>query len=410
MWRWIRHWRDWLMSEIVTPRRLAGQPQGLYFRFEKGGLTFDNQPVPWSADAVVVEALLRLPSTARKRNDFTLRIPGFEPIPTEIIKAEESGQRHRLFFRFPVPKATGTAELRWKSHYLGGLEIPVISPNQFLADLRLTSSTTFVNVEGRSVAAQTFVAKQVKGMTASAFVQSTTGLSPLLDLGLMATFRALRDNKAVESQEPLSASQLGGREALVTAIPPKLPRSQGEWAVSWTVASKKLASHQLQAITYRKFVQSLRVSDVRFGVLFHNGDFRVLRSLPADGVAQVGPCFFVASNEPGMAAIAQFNLIQQAPGVEPFLHKTSQSVLITDGPTPVVSELVSIEDLKRVSAFELQIANRTLGVLPLSPVPTATVTSEGGFKPPPEFTWTTTAEDELSERLARLMGVPKSER
>jgi len=45
MWRWIRHWRDWAMSEIVTPRRLAGQPQALYFRSEKGGyynVSFDN--------------------------------------------------------------------------------------------------------------------------------------------------------------------------------------------------------------------------------------------------------------------------------------------------------------------------------------------------------------------------------
>ena len=77
MWRWIRHWRDWAMTEIVTPRRLAGQPQALYFRSEKGGLTLDNQPVPWSAEAVVVEALLRLPPAARRRSDFSLRVPGF---------------------------------------------------------------------------------------------------------------------------------------------------------------------------------------------------------------------------------------------------------------------------------------------------------------------------------------------
>ena len=60
MWRWIRHWRDWAMSEIVIPRRLAAQPQGLYFRSEKGGLTLENQPVPWSAEAVVVEVIVRV--------------------------------------------------------------------------------------------------------------------------------------------------------------------------------------------------------------------------------------------------------------------------------------------------------------------------------------------------------------
>ena len=79
MWRWIRRWRDWAMTEIVTPRRLAGQPQAIYYRSEKGGLTLENQPVPWCAEAVVVEALLRLPPAARRRGDFSLRVPGFEP-------------------------------------------------------------------------------------------------------------------------------------------------------------------------------------------------------------------------------------------------------------------------------------------------------------------------------------------
>ena len=90
MWRWIRHWRDWAMSEIVIPRRLAAQPQGLYFRSEKGGLTLENQPVPWSAEAVVVEALLRLPPSARRRGDFTLRVPGFGTKAVDRIIASPS--------------------------------------------------------------------------------------------------------------------------------------------------------------------------------------------------------------------------------------------------------------------------------------------------------------------------------
>ena len=66
-------------------------------------------------------------------------------------------------------------------------------------------------------------------------------------------------------------------------------------------------------------------------------------------------------------------------------------------------------ELKHASAFELRVKGRVLGVLPLSPVPTATFTAEGGYKPPPEFTWSAAAEDELSDRLARLMGAPPPE-
>lgn len=404
MWRWIRHWRDWAMNEIVTPRRLAGQPQAVYFRFEKGGLTLDNQPVPWSAEAVVVEALLRLPPTARRRGDFSLRVPGFDPIPAEIMKADEAGQRHRLYFRFPVPKATGTAELMWRTHPLGRLLIPVVSPEQFLTDLRMSLSSAFVAVSGRSVAAQTFVSTQQQGLTASAVIQSPTGLIPLLDLGLTATFRTARGTKTVVTPVPLTASQLVGREALVSALPPKLPRKAGEWSVTWTCPGRELATTRLRAVTPRAFRNSLRVCDTRFGIVTTGGEFRVVRQMPTEGVAKAGPCFFVTSREPGMAGLAEFEIGAQVPGIEHPPTVLEQSVLVTDGPTPVAPGLFPMSELKHASAFELRVKRRVLGVLPLSPVPSATVTAEGGYKAPPEFTWTAAAEDELSERLARLMG------
>jgi hypothetical protein len=406
MWRWIRHWRDWAMNEIVTPRRLAGQPQAVYFRFEKGGLTLDNQPVPWSAEAVVVEALLRLPPAARRRADFTLRVPGFDPVPAEILKADEAGQRHRLYFRFPVPKASGTAELMWKAHVLGSVEVPVVTPEQFLTELRMDLATAFVSVLGRSVAAQTFVSTQQQGLTASAVIRSPTGLVPLLDLGLSATFRTARGTKTVVTPVPLTATQLAGKEALVTALPPRLPRKAGEWTVTWTCPGRELATTRLKAITPRAFRDSLRVVDTRFGIVTPDGDFRVVRQMPADGVAKAGPVFFVASREPGLGALAEFEIGVQMPGVDRPPSVLEQTVLVTDGPTPVAPGLLPMTELKHASAFELRVKGRVLGVLPLSPVPTATFTAEGGYKPPPEFTWSAAAEDELSERLARLMGAP----
>ncbi len=409
MWRWIRHWRDWAMSEIVTPRRLAGQPQALYFRSEKGGLTLDGQPVPWSAEAVVVEALLRLPPAARRRGDFALRVPGFDPIPAEILKADEAGQRHRLYFRFPVPKATGTAELLWKNHVLGSVEIPVVTPEQFLTELRMDLATAFVSVLGRSVAAQTFVTTQQQGLTASAVVRSPTGLVPLLDLGLSATFRTARGTKTVVTPVPLTASQLAGKEALVTALPPRLPRKAGEWTVTWTCPGRELATTRLRAITPRAFRDSLRVVDTRFGLVTPEGEFRVVRQMPAENVVKAGPVFFVASREPGVGGLAEFEIGVQMPGVDRAPSVLEQTVLITDGPTPVAAGLLPMTELKHASAFELRVKGRVLGVLPLSPVPTATFTAEGGYKPPPEFTWSAAAEDELSDRLARLMGAPPAE-
>lgn len=59
-------------------------------------------------------------------------------------------------------------------------------------------------------------------------------------------------------------------------------------------------------------------------------------------------------------------------------------------------------DLAQVSGFELSLRGQTLGVLSMCPAPTATFTSEGGFKAPHEFTWSAAAEEEMNERLARL--------
>ena len=410
MWRWVRHWRDWAMTEIVTPRRLVAQPQGLYYRFEKGGLTLDHQPVPWSAEAVVVEALLRLPTAARRRSDFTLRIPGFEPVLAEVLRPDEAGQRHRLYFRFPVPKQSGAVELLWRQHVLGRIDVPVVLPDQFLADLSLHLPTAFVALGGRSVAARTFVSGQQKGLSASAVVRSPTGLVPLLDLGLTATFRTARGTKSVEMLVPLTASQLTGREALVTALPPKLPKRAGEWTVTWACGGRDLSVARLRAVTQRAFLNSLRISDTRFGVRTDAGDFRIARQMPADGAVQVGPCFLVSSREPGMAGLADFEIAVQVPGIEVSPTVFAQTVLITDGPTPVAPGLMDVAGLRHASAFELRVRGRVLGVLPLSPVPTATFTAEGGYKPPPEFAWSPAAEDELSERLARLMGLPPPER
>lgn len=407
MWHWVKHWRDWAMNEIVIPRRLAAPPQALYYRFEKAGLTVDQLPVPWSADAVIVEALLRLPSAARKRTDFQLRLGGQELVPLEAFKSDEQSQRHRLFFRLPVPSVTTTAELLWKRHVLGKIEIPVVPPHLFQNDLLLHQPTTFVALGTQSVAAQTFVSTQQQGLSASAVVRNPHGLLPLLDLGLTATFRTAKATKTVAVEVPLTTTQLTGREALVTALPPKLPRKAGEWSVTWSCAGRELHTARLKAIAPKEFYASLRVCGTRFVAHMPNG-IRVLRQMPTEGASRVGPCFFVSSREFGMAGLASFAITLQRPGesTPPLMECTT---LVTDGPTLVAPGMVEIGLLKGATAFELRLHGRIVDTLTLSPVPMANLNAEGGYKPPPDYAWTSAADDELSERLARLMGMPNND-
>ena len=403
MWPWIRRWLDWVATDVLPLSRTRPHGQAVVTRYEKAGLTLYDLPVPWNADAVVVEVLARLPPAARRKADFVLRLPGRDPVPPEALRAE-ADDRHRLLFRLPVPAASAAGELLWKHHLLARVAVPVLTADEFLAGLRLALPTVAVRLGGQTVAARTFVAAQCRGLVASCVLQSPTPLAPVADLGLKVVFRSDRGAEH-EVPVPLSSSQLAAREAVVTAAPPKVPRRSGVWAVSWRVGGREVAGQRVQGIPARRFEGSLRVSDTRFVAADKSGAVRVTRQPPPPGeAARVGPCFLVASSEPGMAGVCRLQVHAATGGGDRPPLVLEQDVLVTDGPAVFVPGLVDAADLGRVTGFELRHKGRLLGVASLSPVPAAAVTSEGGFKPPPDFAWTSAADDELGDRLTRLMG------
>jgi hypothetical protein len=397
------------MNDIVIPHRIVSQPQALYFSCEKSGLVLHNQPIPWNAEAVLVEALLKLPLAARRKVDFTLRLPGLPPIVAESIRKDESTDKYRLFFRLPVPPVSTKADLYWRHHRRGELELPVLTPDAFVRDLRIQMPTTFIHLGRQSVPAGAFVATQCKGMHSTAIVRSSTGLMPLLDSGLRVIFRSERPTRIEEVAVPLIASQLLGREALLSVLPPRTPKKIGEWTVSWMIGDRLLAGHRLRAISQKTFSSSLRISDTRFVVETLKQGIQICRQLPPLGeIRKAGPCFLVSSKEVGVAGLVHFDIVAQVPGAVQAPSVLQQSVLITDAPTPVAPGMLDVSELGQVTAFELRRHGKTIGTLALSPVPSATLTSEGGFKPPPEFLWSNVAEDELLDRLSRLMDVERN--
>jgi hypothetical protein len=202
----------------------------------------------------------------------------------------------------------------------------------------------------------------------------------------------------------LSSSQLAGRQALVSVVPRKFPRRIGAWVVTWLLGERPLATHRIRAISQRHFQRSLRVSDTRFVVQTEKEGVSVARQIPPlESVERVGPCFLMCSREQGMAGLCPLLIRAQVPGAVQPPSLLEQEVLITDGPTMVAPGTVDAGDLSQVSAFEICLKGQTLGVLSLCPAPSATFNSEGGFKPPNDFTWSAAAEEELSERLSRLL-------
>ena len=110
MWPSVRRWLDSAMTDLLAPTRPRPTDQPVHLRYEKAGLTLPGPPLPWNADAVVVEVLVQLPPAARVRADFTLRLPGLAPVPAEAVRKDgDGGTRHRVLFRLPVPAGPTTA-------------------------------------------------------------------------------------------------------------------------------------------------------------------------------------------------------------------------------------------------------------------------------------------------------------
>lgn len=405
MWPWMKRWRDWAMHDLWTMHRVSPQPQALHYSYEKAGLTLHDQPIPWNAEAVLVEAMVRFPpAVSRRKSDFLVRLPRQEPVPSESLRQDEHDGRHRVLFRLPVPAHSTSIELLYRNVVLAQLTLPVLSYEEFLRGLRLQMPTLFVRLGEQSVACQTYVATQCRGLLVSGLLTSPTSLVPLLDLGLQVRFQSEKGNIAHTVEARLSSSQLVGRQALVTVVPRRFPRRIGNWQVSWYAGDQPLAHHHVRAISQRTFQRSLRLADTRFAVRRAKDVITLTRHLPPlDDVVSVGPCFLVSSGEQGMAGLCRLQVRAQLPGNGPQPLLREEEMLITDGPTVFAPGTLDVDDLVRVTGFELRHRGGVLGVLSLCPAPTATFTAEGGFKQPQDFSWSAAAEEELNERLNRLL-------
>jgi hypothetical protein len=404
MWRWAKRWVDWVRNDLVPLARVRRGGHAVHVRYDAAGRSHAELPVPWSADAVVVEVVLRLPHAARRKTDLTLRFPGISPIVAESVRPD-ANDRHRVTFRFPVPRLTVVGEFQWKQRPVAPVGVPVLTADAFLGGFAVGTPTLAVRLGGQAVAARVFAAEGSRGLVASAVLRSPHRLGPVADLNPVVVFRNETTGRTFAVPLPLTAEQWVAHEALLTATCPKVPRRPGWWSVSWLVGGRVFAAARVEVIAARRFEDAVRVLDARFAVAGKDGVVRVLRAPPAAGAYdRVGPCFLVVGGEPGAAALCRLAVFAVSPGSAQPTPLLDREVLITDAPTVFAPGLMEAADLARVGGFELRLNGRVLGAASLSPVPPATLTSEGGFKPPPDFPWTAAAEEELQERLGRLGG------
>jgi hypothetical protein len=383
---------------------------GLHVRYEKAGLVLDALPIPWNADAVIVEVNVSLPKAGpRDKQDFTLKLStDAPPAVAEVILQPKKKAPARVFFRIPVPAQTCSAEVFWRDHPLGKAEVPVVAQADFLHGLALRMEGFHIGIKGGHTApCQVFVSGQCQTLSASAVIESAGPLAPIADLDLH--LEVGRDQQPpISIPIAFTSGQLRGRQTLLTAFLPKL-RQLGEYTVSWRIGTFTLHTQRLKVISKKTFLRSLRITTTRFLVAKESGAVNVVRWLPHHegqpvlaGINRVAPCFYVCSGETGVAGLAGLTLRAVfADDTDKTLG--SGEMLVTDGPMPFLPVTLAADELGRIKHFTLETSVTRLGNLPLVPTPRADFTAEGGFAPLDDFLWSAAAEEQLNDRLGKLL-------
>jgi hypothetical protein len=392
----------------MTP--LSGHA-GLHVRYEKAGLILDALPIPWNADAVIVEANVRLPKdTPRDKQDFSLRWSDADAgTAAELIMAGSAKTPTRVFFRVRKPTELATAKVYWRESLLGQVDVPVTSRADAVDNIAMDLPTLHVTLGGKTVACNAFVSGQAKHVFASAVLRSPTPLAAIDGLDLRVTFSEA-DGEPIDDpiRVSLTPEQMRQRQALVAVTLPR-PRTLGAYEITWWLASRRLHMQRLRVVSKTALRRSLRISRASFMLEFSDGTSNLVRALPEqngtlslDGVDRVTPVFYVTSSEAGIAALADFTL-RALVGDLITTMKIHNADLVTDGVQPIVLGSVAAEDLPNIRHFTLASGDKVLGNLPLVAAPRADLTAEGGFAPEDDYLWSPAAEEQLQDRLGKLL-------
>jgi hypothetical protein len=392
------------MNEHVSP---GG---GLHVRYEKAGLILDALPIPQNADAVIVEAIVRLPAKSPcEKQDFILC--GTTPDvrwSAELVLRDKARKSLRVFFRFQVPAKPLYLEFHWREHKLGEFAIPVISTNDWIDAAQIEFEAVHTCFKEEAVNCKAFVSGQAKQITASALLRCVGPLAPATDWNFRVHIVDDEGESLGTRQIPFTSDEMRRRQTLTTTLLPKLSKI-GSYEVSWHLANRRLGAVRLRVLSKRTFAKSLRVSATRFVIDYADKSRQTVRSVPQrdgksflDGVIRIKPVFYVASTEAGVAGLAPFTLRALIRNV-PTTLAIEKDVLVTDGIRAVGPAWLSPHEIADVKQFTLSSGDAILGNLPLEAAPSVDFTAEGGFAPLDDFLWSPAAEEQLNDRLGKLL-------
>jgi hypothetical protein len=378
------------------------------FGYEKAGPTVYDEPIPWNADAVLVEFLVEFPGhAAGPRSDFRWGLPGDVNLTAVTLHPGDQEDTCRIQFRLGRLRRTVRVDLSWRGRPLGRVVVPHLSAGEFLRNLRLEVPGTFAELGDYDPACRALVAGQGRRLTACGLLKSPTSLLPVVGWGLVLEWSCAASGETRRIPTHLTGAQATARQALLHATVRPWPCAEGVWSWRWVVAQRPLARGEFRVVSRQAFQESLHLAGDP-----HRGGEPVGEVGAGPGAAgrdATDPLALhvrIGSREPGLAALCPVEVhVRYKDRARP-PEVLEKEVLVTDVPSLSAPATVAVRDFHLAHVFDVFGNGQFLGTVSRQPAPAATFTSEGGFRGPEDFDWTVFAEEELEEHLGRLMEAP----
>jgi hypothetical protein len=225
------------MPDLWPLFRCRPQALSLQYGFEKAGISIRDEPIPWNADAALVEMSMRCStaysSSTQRKDDFELRLPHRKWFAAHGAQRRETDDQFVVSFRIPVPRTTTLAEIYHRGNLLGQITLPVLEEEEFLRNLQFQMPSIFAKLGKESVACKSFVSSQCNGLLASGVISSPTSLLPLLDLSLEVEFGNEGTGEVSELPIRVTSVPVSQKSAFISIMPPKLARCISRWVAQW---------------------------------------------------------------------------------------------------------------------------------------------------------------------------------
>lgn len=399
--------RERLRKLLAALQLTRPQVQSLDIGYEKAGLTVRREPIPWNAEVVLVDALVHLADPdIRTKDVFRLCLPGHSPARPVALQAH-APDLVSISFRLPPLPGPTWGVLCGQGRELGRVRLPYLAKEEFLAKLTLAGATLFAQLGPHLVPCQAFLQQQCRGLMAAGMLSSPTSLLPVMDLALGVEFTDHAAGRKHWLPLALAASQLTSRQTLLAATPPGWPCGSGPWSASWLAGDQPLASALIRALSPTEFRQSLYMIDGRYFSEEQSGAASFLPYPPGvNAASRLGPCFRVAAREPGAAGLCRLEIHTKRKNSTQPSDLLEQELLVTDGPARLMPPAIAAADFHQVAGFDMLFQGKLLGTLAGACGPAIRFTSEGGFESRAGLGAALISDQELADRLARLMASP----